>query len=256
MAAIDFRQGVSHRRDGVPCQDFGRLVQIDENTILAVMADGAGSAAGSHIGARTAVDTALPWIRDRIAAAPGVHGTVSSEAPEALFDGLTRAVYEALLHAANENRMPLEDLACTLTAVAIAPNGVAAAQIGDGAVVARVDGGDYALVMEAVRGEYANETVFTTDPDAGAALQVRSLDGPIRFVSAATDGLADLSVDRSTNLPHAGFFQPIDRFACRTDSPHEIHDGIREFLASDRLAAQTQDDLTLLVCGWRAEALR
>ena len=66
MAALDYRQGTAHRAAGIPCQDFGRLVQLDEDTIIAALADGAGSARFSHYGARAAVDCALPWLEDRL----------------------------------------------------------------------------------------------------------------------------------------------------------------------------------------------
>ncbi|WP_421877256.1 PP2C family serine/threonine-protein phosphatase [Pacificispira sp.] len=251
MAALDYRQGASHRRAGIPCQDFGRLALPDENTVIAAFADGAGSARFSHLGARAAVDAALPWIRDRIADAPGLRGAVSRLSPERLFDGLTNTVQAAIRETANDNRLSLDDLACTLTVVALAPNGVSVAQIGDGIVVARLSHQDYTLLIQPDRGEYANETSFVTDPDAADRLRVRSLEGPVRFVSAATDGLAAVSVDNRAQTPHAPFFSPIDLFTRQSGSALEVHDGIRAFLASDRLSAKVEDDLTLMVCGWR-----
>ncbi|MDW3206997.1 MAG: PP2C family serine/threonine-protein phosphatase [Alphaproteobacteria bacterium] len=251
MAALDYRQGASHRRAGIPCQDFGRLTLPDENTVIAAFADGAGSARHSHLGARAAVDAALPWIRSRIAEAPGLHGAVSSLPSERLFDGLLEAVQSAVRATANDNRLSYEDLACTLTVVAMAPNGVTVGQIGDGIVVARLSRQDYTLLIEPDRGEYVNETSFVTDGDAADRLRIRSLEGPVRFVSAATDGLAAVSVDNRARTPHAPFFSPIDRFTCQSDSPMEVHEGIREFLGSERLSAKVEDDLMLMVCGWR-----
>lgn len=251
MAALDYRQGRSHRREGVPCQDYGRLMTLDENTVIAAFSDGAGSARKSHLGAHIAVHAALPWLKTRLSEAPGLRGAVSSLSPEDLFDGLAKTVRDAVARTANDNRLGLNDLACTLTVVALAPNGVAAAQIGDGIVVARLWKGDYTLLIDQDRGEYANETSFVTDDDAMDRLKVRALDGPVRFVGASTDGLADVCVDMQAHAPHAPFFQPIDRFTRQSDSPVEVHDGIREFLGSDRLAAQVEDDLTLMVCGWR-----
>lgn len=252
MAAIDFRQGTTHRRDGIPCQDFGRLVQVDENTVLAVLSDGAGSAPVSHLGARSAVESVLPLIRDRLLAAPGRRGKVSELSVEELFDGVVNHCKSAIWRTANDNRRPASDLACTLTVVAIAPNGIAAMQVGDGAVVARLKNETYRLFLSPTEGEYVNETVFVTDTDAEARQQIRALSGPVRFVSAATDGLTRVFVDQRTRQPHSAFFAPIDRFAGHTDSSVEVHRGIREFLASDRLSAQASDDMTLMVCGWQA----
>lgn len=251
MAALDYRQGRSHRREGIPCQDYGRLMTLDENTVIAAFSDGAGSARKSHLGAHIAVHAALPWLKTRLLEAPGQRGAVSALPADALFDGLTEAVGQAIARTANDNHLDLADLACTLTVIALAPNGIAAAQIGDGIVVARLWKGDYTLLIDQDRGEFANETSFITDRDAADRLRVRALEGPVRFVGASTDGLADVCVDTRAQAPHAPFFQPIDRFTRESDSPLDVHDGIREFLGSDRLSAQVEDDLTLMVCGWR-----
>ena len=58
-AAVDFRQGTHHRRAGAPCQDFGRLAKPNEDLLLGALADGAGSAPLSHLGAHAAVQAAL-----------------------------------------------------------------------------------------------------------------------------------------------------------------------------------------------------
>lgn len=251
MAAVDFRQGVSHRRSNVPCQDFGRLIQPQDDLVIAALSDGAGSARYSHLGARVAVDVVLPWLRARLAEAPGARGTVTSLSPDALFDGMTAVLAQSITRAANDNRVSVDDLACTLTILAVAPNGIIAAQIGDGMVVARLADQDYALMVQPDRGEYANETSFVTDPDAAERLYVTALHGPVRFVSAATDGIASVSLDSRSNRPHAPFFSPIDSFARRSDSVSEMHLGLREFLSSERLAMKVEDDLALMACGWR-----
>jgi hypothetical protein len=249
IAAVDYRQGVSHRRGGVPCQDFGRLLQPDENTVIAALSDGAGSAVLSHLGARIAVNAALGHVGARIAKAPGSRGAVTSLSAEDLFAGVAEAARAALRAGANDNRVDPDDLACTLTVVALAPNAVMACQVGDGIVVTRMATGGYTLLVEPKRGEYANETDFVTDP--GARLRIAAAEGPVRFLSAATDGLLPVSIDNKDRRPHAPFFRPIDRFAHASRDGAAVHDGIREFLASDRLAARVDDDLALMVCGWR-----
>lgn len=249
IAAVDYRQGVSHRRGGVPCQDYGRLLQPNENLVIAALSDGAGSAPLSHLGARVAVNAALGQTGARIAKAPGARGAVTSLSPEELFAGIADATRAAITSSANDNRVDQNDLACTLTVIALAPNAVMAAQIGDGIVVTRMATGGYHLIMEPRRGEYANETDFVTDP--GATPRIAAAEGPVRFLSAATDGLLPVSIDNRGGRPHAPFFQPIDRFAHDSRDGAAVHDGIREFLASDRLAARVEDDLALMVCGWR-----
>ena len=100
-------------------------------------------------------------------------------------------------------------------------------------------------------GEYVNETSFITDPDAQDHLHLSSLSAPIRFVGAATDGLAGVSVDNRQNSPHAPFFAPMETFARQSTSAGDVHNGIRDFLASQRLAEKSTDDLSLMLCGWQ-----
>ena len=251
MAALDYRQGTAHRAAGIPCQDFGRLVQLDEDTIIAALADGAGSARFSHYGARAAVDCALPWLKDRLSNNRGSRGRLTTLSVEALFDGLVQTIQKELNRIAHENRHTPRDYACTLTLIALSPNEIHAAQSGDGLAVARQREGDYTLLIAPDHGEYVNETSFITDLDAQDHLHLSSLSAPIRFVGAATDGLAGVSVDNRQNSPHAPFFAPMETFARQSTSAGDVHNGIRDFLASQRLAEKSTDDLSLMLCGWQ-----
>ncbi len=250
IAAVDYSQGTSHRRDGIPCQDYGRILQPHEDLVIAAVSDGAGSARFSRIGARIAANTASEWLERRIGSHPGMRGRVSNLGTEDLFDGLTGVIHAALMAAANDNHAGLADFACTLTLLAMAPNEVTAAQIGDGMAVARMDQDDYALLIEPDRGEYANETSFITDADARERLRTNTLSGPVRFISATTDGLLPVLFDTRRKMPHSPFFEPIDSFTRNTDSAVQVHDGLRDFLRSERLTELVDDDLTLMVCGW------
>jgi len=252
IAAIDYSQGTSHRRDGIPCQDYGRIVQPHEDLVIAAVSDGAGSAPHSRVGARIAANTASEWLEARIQDYPGMQGRVSDLATDDLFDGLTGVVQAALNAAANDNGHVISDYACTLTVLAMAPNEVSAAQIGDGFVVTRLEKDDYTLLIEPDRGEYVNETSFVTDADARDRVVLGAQTGPVRFISAATDGLLPVVLDTKRHVPHRPFFAPIDEFTRNTDSAVDVHDGLRDFLRSDRLTTLVEDDLTLMVCGWQS----
>ena len=53
--------GTSHIKQQMPCQDYGDYKIIDD-AIIGVVADGAGSAKYSDVGAKLAVDTVLKAI--------------------------------------------------------------------------------------------------------------------------------------------------------------------------------------------------
>ncbi len=255
-AAVDYRQGRLHRESGVPCQDFGRLAKPSEDLLIGAIADGAGSAGLGHRGARTAVSTALAFLQERLAAEPDVRGDPAGGqgGAEALFDGLLRAVRIALEAEARAHGQAVESFATTLLAFAAGPRGVAAYQIGDGWLVCRMPGADYLLLSRPQRGEYANETVFVTSPEAESAQTLSHHSQPVQFVCAATDGLSDVSIERvpmpEADRPHEAFFRPLDRFIAETHEDSDAHHAIRTFLRSDRLQARVEDDVTLMLGGW------
>ncbi|MEQ8604639.1 MAG: PP2C family serine/threonine-protein phosphatase [Marivibrio sp.] len=255
-AAVDFRQGADHRRSGAPCQDFGRLTKPNEDLLLGALADGAGSAPLSHLGAHAAVQAALALLEARVAQEPGRRGDPAGGdgGPEALFDGIVEAAQAALSDVASQHRRPVEDFATTLLAFAAGPRGIACLQLGDGWLVARDGEGAYLLLGRPQRGEYANETRFLSDADAADAAALHRHKGPAPFLCAATDGLASVSIDNRGDAPHAPFFEPLDRFIGATDDDREAHRAIRSFLRSDALEARTADDVALMLGGWRPVA--
>lgn len=258
-AAVDFRQGTHHRRTGAPCQDFGRLAKPNEDVLLGALADGAGSAPLSHLGAHAAVQAALDFLQDRVAQEPGRRGDPAGGdgGPEALFDGVLTAAQGAITDLATQHGRPSEDFAATLLVFAAGPRGVACLQLGDGWLVARTGEGEYALLARPQRGAHVNETRFITDPDAGEAAALHRHEGSVPFLCAATDGLAPVSIDNREERPHPPFFEPLDRFIGETDDDREAHRAIRGFLRSDALAARVDDDMALMLGGWRpAGALR
>jgi len=52
-------QGLSHQKQGLPCQDALEFRCLPDGVLLVALADGAGSATRSEVGARAAVQVAL-----------------------------------------------------------------------------------------------------------------------------------------------------------------------------------------------------
>jgi hypothetical protein len=68
-------RGASHEKDGLPCQDAQASRLIDPDWVALAVADGAGSAAHSELGARAAVARAVDVLSER------VHGHLARESP-------------------------------------------------------------------------------------------------------------------------------------------------------------------------------
>ncbi len=245
--------GTGHIRSGQPCQDSTQFRYLPisgapPDTLVAAVADGAGSAPYSDQGSRLAASVSI----NSIAGALSDRGAAMDA--DALRDILAESI-QAAHHAvndlaqANEHR-PREYHTTLLVAVHV--NGLlGAAQIGDGAVVAAGEDGDYALITHPDRGEYANETSFVTEPWYLDAMQVSVIpDLRATHIAMFSDGIQNLVLDyrdRTQPIPHAPFFRGV--FTWLEQQPDELsaYIGLRRFLKSPRVNARTNDDLSLLL---------
>jgi hypothetical protein len=234
-------QGAAHLRAGVPCQDAHRWRALPGGGLVAAVADGAGSAPLADAGARLAVDAAVAWVADALAADPDAD-------PAAALEGAFRAALEAVRAGAAARGVDPSELATTLAAAMATPARVTAAQVGDGAVVVRGrDGSLHAPAVAAPRGEYLNETVFLTSPGALDALRATAWEAAPSHLALLTDGLQLLALRLPGGTPHAPFFEPLFRFAADEPDPERASGRLRDYLAGPRVAARADDDLTLLL---------
>ncbi len=233
--------GTSHAATMTRCQDFSayeiaRRPDGDE-VLLAALADGAGSAASSHHGARTAVEAVLAALRALVEAGYDVG---EAEALEAL-----RAARARVLGVAAEYEHPARDYASTLLFAALAPAGGVALQVGDGAIV--VDDGALRAATWPAQGEYANSTRFLVEDDALEHVQCAAL-GAARRIALFSDGLQALALHYASRAAHEPFFAPFFGYletSPKTDA--EIEAELRAFLESGSVNARTDDDKSLVL---------
>ena len=243
-------RGTSHFKTGDPCQDAHAWRVSLCDTLAVAMADGAGTAPLADVGATLAVKTALETVCAEWEATAGAGR--SDEEWHALLTGGVAAALRALEAEAAARQVGLRDLACTLSVAMVRPGEmVAAVQIGDGAVVAREEGGEAFAVTRPAPAEYLNETTFLTSSGAvdGAAFAVRR--GGITRLAVLTDGLQMLALKMPAGDPHPGFFDPLFRFVAAAEDPEAAATSLRGFLDSPRVRDRADDDLTLFLaaCG-------
>lgn len=222
--------GAAHVLADIPCQDTSRCV-TDAETLIACVADGAGSARYSDKGSRAAVDKFISASQELLREADD----------DSLGEVALRAFEEsrqAVLEAADGNP---KEYATTLLGLVATGDVVASVQVGDGAII--VDG---EVVTDSHSGEYANETLFITDPDAKPHLF--SVSNRTRRVAILTDGLENLALENNgyQRQPHGPFFDPMYRWLRGSDEA-ERESQLGEFLLSDRVRSKTADDVTLLL---------
>lgn len=240
--------GSSHSRDGTPCQDAYQCTLTENGWLLIAVADGAGSAKHSQLGAVRAVQAVITWLEEALQA------TVPQD--EAGWEGLLFEAFEraraAVLALAAQDDRPARLFASTLTVVIASDDWLVTGQVGDGVVVAQTASGELLTVLPPQRGEYANETYFLIADDAldsftGRIYRQNENLEPLSALAVMTDGLLRLAFDLSEDRPHAPFFKPLLDFAANPKNLSRAHEQLRAFLDSPRINARTDDDKTLVL---------
>lgn len=217
-----------------------------EEVLLAVLADGAGSAQHGGRGAHLACHTLQAEIETRVLH-PRRPALRETPAPLLSKHAINRAfcrVADALRTEATRMGVPPRELATTLLLAVLGPAGSAFGQVGDGVMVVR-DKDAYKHVFWPARGEYANTTDFATDQPL--ALHC-SLAGVIDEVALMSDGLQVLALDYAARAPHPPFFAGLFSEMHRAHTPHrDLAEPLQRFLGSAAVQQRTDDDVSLVL---------
>ena len=252
--------GTSHQKLGLPCQDFADFRILDD-VIIGAVADGAGSAKYSDIGAKLAVEATIKYlaefsqsfekrIQKRKFWEQSYSQAISEKTAKKRFKNVLKKVNTALQQQADSKDYSVNDLACTLLVFVATPYWVAAMQIGDGFIVVRPqnESSQYQMLFQPDKGEFANETTFVTSVNALDDMQIKVFSEKPEFICASTDGLEKVAIRFSDWKPFPPFFKPLEEYLQETDKPQEEGEYIVNFLKCEQLNARTDDDKTLLLC--------
>jgi serine/threonine protein phosphatase PrpC len=237
-------RGTRHEQRQQPCQDAHYWATVQDDVLVAAVADGASSAPLGKVGATLAVCAAATTVGARH------QRMVCPDNDEAWGQWLVDAIQAAqatVVAEALARQVPVRALATTLILVVAMPARVAVAQIGDGAVVVSDMAGNLIPLTVPQHGEYPNETTFLISPNALASVQVGVWRGSPKHVVAFSDGLQRLALTMPDGRPYAPFFLPFFRFVDAVPESREAHVQVEAFLCSQRVRARTGDDVTLLL---------
>ncbi|KAK43925.1 MULTISPECIES: PP2C family serine/threonine-protein phosphatase [Burkholderiaceae] len=236
--------GTSHTQQGGECQDTC-LVQslIDRNQqqrLVCLLSDGAGSARFAAKGADLACSTALTAIEHTFKTTNHIDGSA--------VEGWICAVRAAVTAAANESDATSRDYACTLLGAVLGPESSVFFQIGDGAIVVASEDVQ-GVVFWPEAGRYANMTNFVTDDDSLMHLQIAVTSSPAAELALFSDGLQRLALTYESQTPYSPFFDPMF-FVLRRKSLSECEAltvQLAQFLDSKQVNERTDDDKTLVL---------
>ncbi len=242
-------QGPSHANDGSVCQD-SHLVRVfntgnggdeDAQTIFACVADGAGSAKRSDIGSAIACET----IAESAAQFLELHGHFRQLQLNIVLSWC-ETLREKLRVAASSNDCDVRDLASTLCAAILSPEGSFFFQIGDGAITVSSNG-IYGVVFWPQSGEYANVTNFITSDQFKNHLEFQATKSKISEIALFTDGIERLALNFESQTPHLPFFQPLFQAVRSSTNGDNLAADLGRFLQSDSVKNRSDDDKTLIL---------
>lgn len=213
-----------------------------DSTLIAVVADGAGTAELAHIGAEIAVATVINTAQLGLNAG-------RDDYSEILREGAALARQRIMEAAAEKKALP-RDLACTLLAVIVAPIGGAALQIGDGVIVIGEQPSSWRWFFWPQKGEYANTTFFLSDEKSLANAEVSALPDEVLDVALMSDGLEPLAMQFAARKAHEPFFRTVLAPLHAAAGPGEastLSTGLTTLLASPAVRSRTDDDASLVI---------
>ncbi len=244
--------GSSHARRGRPCQDASACRVVErgaggEAVLVALVADGAGSALCAQEGAQLTCGFLLAAIDGALAA-----GTAVADLTRDVVAGWIAALRARLGEQAAAAGRELRAYASTLVGAVVGSQLAVFFQIGDGAIVvsAPEEGYDgYGWIFWPGGGEYENTTFFVTDAEFLNHLEWTLIERPFDEVALFSDGLQRLALHFQTRTAYAPFFRSkLAPIAAAADVPAEaLSAELARFLASPVVEARTDDDKTLIL---------
>ncbi|WP_462217518.1 PP2C family serine/threonine-protein phosphatase [Klebsiella variicola] len=224
--------GSSHRQNQLPCQDAFCYRHLGDR-LVAVVCDGAGSAAYSEQGAALVAHA----LADRLA-------TFITAPDENQLATLLGSVRETVLLQAQAREISAGDFACTVLAAWLGETASVIVHIGDGAAALSLDAEQHFSLPE--NGEYANQTWFLTSDDWREHLHIIQFSGRATRLVMMTDGVQPFALNRRGDALFSPFIDPVLRYVQQV-SEAEGSEALRATLDDPRTWAITGDDKTLLV---------
>lgn len=239
--------GTSHQKKGLPCQDAHHWQLHSDGVLVAAVADGAGSAAISEVGADIAVGKAVETIL-QLDLLPSLEDEAGWKS---LLIQALEAAKVSVEAEADTRQVPARELASTLLIAVAADELVVTAQIGDGAIVISDKQDKIVALTTPQSGEYINQTTFLVSPNALDTAQINIWQGNIANLAMFSDGLQMLALKMPAGTPHAPFFNPLFSFISQMNDPDAATKELEGFLKSPRVAQRSDDDLTILLASFQ-----
>ncbi len=245
--------GTSHIRSGKQCDDYGACLELSTlpgSALIAVAADGAGSARhssnGSRIATRSFVESAAGHLRQG--------KSLAEITPDIVGDWLD-GMRDRIASTAKRLGATPRDFASTLVGTVIGTDTAVIVHVGDGACVYRSRGDPaWKVATWPAQGEYAATTFFVTD-DPQPSINFATIPEPIQQLAVFSDGIERLALDFAAKTAYAPFFDKM--FAPLSGSTpgrdRRMSRALQAFLDGPTVCGRTDDDKTVILARRIAE---
>lgn len=244
--ALASQIGTSHIRLGTRKQDALKAFTVDgedgHEILCAMVSDGAGSAQYGGEGASLTCRILSQAVRQHFSK------TNLMPSAEEVWSWID-AIRDRMQLAAENRGVVRKSFACTLVMLITRLDESIIVHIGDGAVVARNQTGEWKALTWPENGEYASSTYFITDdPEPRMRFTVG---GEIYTAYALfSDGIEDMALDHKAMIAHVPFFtsmmRPLDNLN-REGKDQGLSSALADFLDSGRVCERTDDDKSIIL---------
>ncbi len=238
--------GTSHQKNGTPCQDRAACSTLDQSgddTLIAVVSDGAGSARYGGEGAQSICKNLSRSMRAYIANGNTISELEKDTAEEWLIDVRTR-----ISERAEARDTTPRQFAATFVALIANQNSFVCIAVGDSILAVQPQLGEWSVPIPQMNGEYASSTVFLTQntfPDFGFV----KFNDPLHRAALFTDGLEKIAFN-AEKIIKGEFLDSLFDAISDSISPgrsKSVSSELKQWLASDAVCEHTDDDKTLLL---------
>lgn len=225
-------KGNGHIQSNMPCQDNHKFESIGDGWGIAIVSDGAGSAAHSELGSKVVVERGMTHFKNLIEKEEWMKKNVLPTDVEWLQKSyyVMRAIRDDVVGVSKKNNVEVKSLSATCLVVIYSPLGLLAVHVGDGRMGYKSAAGEWKSMMTPHKGEEANQTIFIvsdfwsipnfvlSDVLVPESTVVRE---PVRAFALMSDGCENTAWKCTTfnqetgkyydqNKPFEGFFNPLE----------------------------------------------
>lgn len=161
-------RGTSHIKSNTTCQDYHEFASINEVWNVAIVSDGAGSAANSALGSKS-VCAAFKFYISNLVKNNHSGDILDDKTWDVEFRGMLAQFQKDLRTNIVNDNIPFESLAATIIVLVFSPKGYMVAHVGDGRAGVKV-GNEWKTIISPHKGEEANQTIFSTSKYFGESI--------------------------------------------------------------------------------------